>query len=208
MPNKTTNYNLTKPLGTENYNVEDQNGNMDIIDGQLKANADAAAAKIPNSLATAVDQVPVSSGVGSWAVKTLAQFKTWLGLGSAAYAAIVNNLTTTAAGSVLDASQGKALNDLISTKAAKSSVVTKTISAASWTGSAAPFSYSLTVTGVTATSNQELLPAIDVTEAQLKALQAANIQDGGQLANTVTLKAWGEKPLIDLPVRVILRGDM
>lgn len=36
MANFTTNYNLKKPLGTENYNVEDQNGNMDIIDGKLK----------------------------------------------------------------------------------------------------------------------------------------------------------------------------
>lgn len=36
MPNYTPNYNLKKPLGTENYNVEDQNGNMDIIDTTLK----------------------------------------------------------------------------------------------------------------------------------------------------------------------------
>lgn len=112
----TTNYNLKKPAASDYYNVQDQNDNMDIIDAQLKANDDNAAAKIPKSLATAADQVPISSGVGAWAVKTLAQFKTWLGLGAAAYAAIANNLTTTATGSVLDASQGKALNDLISTK--------------------------------------------------------------------------------------------
>jgi hypothetical protein len=37
LPNYTTNYNLKKPLGTENYNVEDQNGNMDIIDTQIKS---------------------------------------------------------------------------------------------------------------------------------------------------------------------------
>lgn len=41
MPNYTPNYSLKKPLGTENYNVEDQNGNMDIIDAQIKANDDA-----------------------------------------------------------------------------------------------------------------------------------------------------------------------
>lgn len=35
MPNFTEKYNLKKPLGTENYNVADQNSNMDIIDEEL-----------------------------------------------------------------------------------------------------------------------------------------------------------------------------
>lgn len=41
MANKTTNYNLTKPLESEFYDVEIQNENMDKIDTQMKANADA-----------------------------------------------------------------------------------------------------------------------------------------------------------------------
>ena len=36
MPNYTTNYNLKKPLQEEFYNIEDHNGNMDIIDAELK----------------------------------------------------------------------------------------------------------------------------------------------------------------------------
>lgn len=36
MPNYTENYNLKKPLPNENYNVQDQNENMDIIDSELK----------------------------------------------------------------------------------------------------------------------------------------------------------------------------
>jgi hypothetical protein len=40
MPNYTENYNLKKPLSNEYYSIEDQNDNMDIIDQQLKANAD------------------------------------------------------------------------------------------------------------------------------------------------------------------------
>ena len=36
MANKTTNYNLTKPLPEEFYDVAVQNGNMDIIDAELK----------------------------------------------------------------------------------------------------------------------------------------------------------------------------
>lgn len=88
-----------------------------------------------------------------------------------------------------------------------SETVTATLLAASWTGDAAPYTYVLTVSGVTATSNQEVLPALNVTAKQLGALQGANIQDGGQAANTMTLKAYNYKPTIDLPIRVIKRGD-
>ena len=91
--------------------------------------------------------------------------------------------------------------------AGTSKMVTATLLAASWTGSSAPYTYTLAVTGVTANSNQELLPALNITSEQLTALQAANIQDGGQAANSVTLTAFGDKPTIDLPIRVIVRGD-
>ena len=91
--------------------------------------------------------------------------------------------------------------------AGTSKTVTATLLAASWTGSSAPYTYTLAVTGVTANSNQELLPALTITSEQLTALQAANIQDGGQAANSVTLTAFGDKPTIDLPIRVIVRGD-
>ena len=91
--------------------------------------------------------------------------------------------------------------------AGTSETVTATLLAVSWTGDAAPYTYTLAVTGVTANSNQELLPALNITKEQLIALQAANIQDGGQTADTIILKAFGDKPTIDLPIRVIGRGD-
>lgn len=91
--------------------------------------------------------------------------------------------------------------------AGKSSVITATLAVASWSGTAAPYTYVLTVNGVTTTSNQEVLPSLSITAAQLEALQAANIQDGGQAANTITLKAFGDKPTVAIPIRVIIRGD-
>ena len=36
MANYTTNYNLKKPLGSEYYDIEDANGNADLIDAALK----------------------------------------------------------------------------------------------------------------------------------------------------------------------------
>lgn len=67
--------------------------------------------------------------------------------------------------------------------------------------------YKLAVEGVTAASNQDVLLDPNITAAQLTAAQAANIQDGGQIDGELTLKAWGYKPTVDIPIRVILRGD-
>lgn len=85
--------------------------------------------------------------------------------------------------------------------------VTATLLASGWTGSEAPFVYTLAIAGVTATSYQELLPAVNITAEQLKALQAANITDGGQAADSMTLKAYGKKPAVDIPIRVIKEGE-
>ena len=135
--------------------------------------------------------------------------------GTDGYGAVEDVLTSTSAVNALSAKQGKNLKDtadtlanIVSTKSAKSTIQNKTLSSASWTGTSAPYSYSLTVTGVTTTSIQEVLPTTDITNAQLTALLAATLQDGGQSANTMVLYAWGTKPAIDLPIRVILRGDI
>lgn len=85
--------------------------------------------------------------------------------------------------------------------------VTATLAAASWTGSEAPYSYKLSVEGITTTSNQEVLPAIGITTEQLEALQGANLVDGGQASGYTTLLAFGSVPTIDIPIRVVLRGD-
>lgn len=85
--------------------------------------------------------------------------------------------------------------------------VTATLLVSGWTGSEAPFVYTLAIAGVTATSYQELLPAVNITAEQLKALQAANITDGGQAAGSMTLKAYGKVPTVDIPIRVIKEGE-
>lgn len=85
--------------------------------------------------------------------------------------------------------------------------VTATLLASGWTGSEAPFVYTLAIAGVTATSYQELVPAVNITAEQLKALQAANITDAGQAAGTMTLKAYGKVPTVDIPIRVIKEGE-
>lgn len=81
-----------------------------------------------------------------------------------------------------------------------------TLASASWTGTAAPYTYTISNSVITTTSTQEVSPAIDITADQLTALQNANIIDGGQAAGSMTLKAFGEKPSVDIPVRIIVKG--
>ena len=127
--------------------------------------------------------------------------------GSRGITYLVDSYTRTDTDKAATARAVNAVYKLVQDKAGKSDPVTATLLAANWTGDDAPYTYTLSVAGVTATSNQEYLPALDITTEQLEALQAANIQDGGQAAGTVTLKAFGTKPTIDLPIRIIKRGD-
>ena len=90
----------------------------------------------------------------------------------------------------------------------KSSTVTATLLASSWDTSGDHPKYTLSVSGVTANSNQEVLPPVNPTDDVLGALQSANLQDGGQAAGVIYIIAYGVTPTIDLPIRVILRGDI
>lgn len=64
MATTTTNYGLKKPAGTENYNVEDQNGNMDIIDTKIKENADALTThKAEKTSKTLLGHVKIGAGI-------------------------------------------------------------------------------------------------------------------------------------------------
>ena len=79
-----------------------------------------------------------------------------------------------------------------------------TLAAASWDTTNKTYAVSNPL--ITATSDQEYLPAIGITDDQLRALQKANIQDAGQEAGTATLKAYGTVPTIDIPIRIKYRG--
>lgn len=64
---------------------------------------------------------------------------------------------------------------------------------------------------ITSTSPIELLPGSNVTAEQLKALQAANIIGNAQNTGTIQLlilTGTGKVPTIDIPVRLIIRGDL
>lgn len=79
-----------------------------------------------------------------------------------------------------------------------------TLSSSGWSESKYTISDSL----ITASSNQEIMPAVGITADQLKALERALVVDGGQAVGSLTLKALGTIPTIDIPIRVIFRGTI
>ena len=90
----------------------------------------------------------------------------------------------------------------------KVSTVSVTLLASGWTGDAAPYLYKAAIQGVTTTSVQDWYDDPDMTLEQLDAWQDARVVNGGQSANTVIFKAWGDKPTVDIPLRCILRKDL
>lgn len=93
---------------------------------------------------------------------------------------------------------------LASLKADKSTLVSMTILASTWGETV-----TITDENIKATSNVVMIPGSDITSAQLDALQRANCQDcGTQTAGSITFKVFGDVPSIDIPIRLIVGGDM
>lgn len=74
-----------------------------------------------------------------------------------------------------------------------------------WAGEEAPFTQTVAVPGVKDSSIIDIDVAGTVTAEQLDAYINAKIIDGGQSENSITLKAFGEKPAVTIPLRVVVR---
>ena len=197
--NKTPNYNLNQWQSNEYPKREDFVGDNAAIDTQMKANADAAAAAqstanaaIPKSMATAADRVLVSTGAGAWAVKTLAQFRTWLALTASNisdFAATVRSTTlaglSTATSTVIAAADtvlgalgklqaqitvhgGRTDNPhgVTATQAGASIRLSgnATLAVETWVGASAPYKYNITATGVITADSPHISCSLSYTD--------------------------------------------
>ena len=66
--------------------------------------------------------------------------------------------------------------------------------------------YTIELEGITASSMISIIPSVGITDSQLRALQRASLQDGGQESGKANLIAFGTIPTIDIPIRVIVDG--
>jgi hypothetical protein len=118
--------------------------------------------------------------------------------------AVPNHASTHASGGDDPVSPGSIL------AAGKSALLEFTLDADNWSDNG----YTITsadlpgLSAADASTAVEVLPGLPITEDQLEALQAANLQDGGQAAGSITLKAFGDVPEMDIPIRLIVRGDL
>lgn len=83
------------------------------------------------------------------------------------------------------------------------------LSAASWTGEAAPYNYDIPISDMDDTKNWEVTNSVDplMTEEELNSFCEARIIAGNQSTGHINLVAYGEKPTIDINILVIVRGD-
>ena len=137
-----------------------------------------------------VDELDISQ----WLAQAEAEFAEWLSDSQSEFTTWFN-----------------AMKDQLSTDAAghlqqevESTIKSFTVNAIDWDGTYN--TYTIEDTLITATSNQEVIPALNVTQAQMKAWAKAMVVDNGQATGEMYLKALGTVPSVDIPVRVIFRG--
>lgn len=85
----------------------------------------------------------------------------------------------------------------------KSNTFNYVLEAANWNKNI----YTITIQGVTPTTNIEVCPSPTITEDEYNAMCSACILGGEQYDGSITLVAWGEVPTIDLNIVIIVRGD-
>lgn len=83
------------------------------------------------------------------------------------------------------------------------------MSASSWSGSSAPFTYAINVgTEYTDPIAFEIAPNPNNSDDQNKAFIALNGGPGTLSNGTLTIKAYGKKPTVDIPIVLIIRGEI
>lgn len=108
----TTLFRLRKPDGTDPVNIEDFNDNFDVIDEELGKRLESTGAASDMTVAFEQASARTNLKTGEKISVSFGKIMKWFAdLGTAAFQSVANNLTTTVAGSLLDARQGKILND-------------------------------------------------------------------------------------------------
>ena len=90
-----------------------------------------------------------------------------------------------------------------------SKIIPVTLSASSWTGSDAPYSYTISLSSITLSGNSQIDigPGVGATNDQYAMLIAAGIC-GGSInvsGKSIAIKAFGAKPDINIPITVTVR---
>ena len=186
--NKTSHYNLPQFIGSDIPTwLGDFNSAMTAIDSGINAAATSASGAATKAEQASTDAAAAASSATS---------------AYNAAAAAKKSADDAAAAVTTEQTRAEAAEKTI-TDSIPSTVVSTTLYAATWNNG----TYTITNDLITSTSNQEIIPAVGITADQYKAMVAAMIVDGGQSTGSMTLKALGTVPTIDIPIRIIYRGE-
>ena len=185
--NKTSHYNLPQFIGSDIPTwLGDFNSAMTAIDSGINAAATSASGAATTAAQASTDAAAAASSATSAYNAAAAAQKS----ADDATAAVTTEQTRA------EAAEKKITDSIPST------IVSTTLYAATWNGG----TYTITNDLITSTSNQEIIPAVGLTKDQYKAMRTAQLVDGGQTTGSLTLKALGTVPTIDIPIRIIYRG--
>lgn len=161
--------------------------------------------KVPAN-STSVSQANIENCIGTSAcpfvtgivdtIDASTLFKQWNSEFDIWFDGMKGQLSTDAAGNLQ--TQINAIKNTIST-----TTKSITLSASGWSSG----TYTISDGLITTTSNQEIIPSPSISADQYKALVKASLVATGQSAGSVTIKAFGATPTIDIPVTVIFRGE-
>ena len=94
----------------------------------------------------------------------------------------------------------------IGEKANSSVAINTTLLASAWVGVDAPYTQTLTISGLTASQNGTISVAHNATAEQREIAREAMLSVIGQADGALTIAADGEMPERDIPVYIILLG--
>ena len=104
---------------------------------------------------------------------------------------------------------GLSVEGLRPTPIQNSKIQNITLNSSSWSGSSAPYSYTVSNADITSTSKVvEIMPANGATNAQLEAYLEAGLCGGTTGIGTITIKAFGKKPATNIPITIVVRGEI
>lgn len=88
--------------------------------------------------------------------------------------------------------------------------MSKTLTASGWSGSSAPYSQTISVgTQYTDPKIFEITANPSNTDEQNKAFLSLSGSPSCTLSSgNLTIKIYGKKPTVDIPIQIIVRGDM
>lgn len=185
--NKTSHYNLPQFIGSDIPTwLGDFNSAMTAIDSGINAAATTASGAATKAEQASTDAASAASSATS------------------AYnaAASAQQSADNASAAVTSETERAEAAETAITNSIPSTTVNITLYAETWNNG----TYTITNDLITSTSNQEIIPAVGITKEQYKAMGAAMIVDGGQSTGSITLKALGKVPTINIPIRIIFRG--